>query len=39
MLDGNETVYSSDIFSKLRYEDVKKAHMKHCTCYRKRFPE
>ena len=27
MLDGNETVYSSDIFSKLRYEDVKKAHM------------
>lgn len=27
MLDSNETVYSSDIFSKLRYEDVKKAHM------------
>jgi len=27
MLDGNETVFSSDIFSKLRYEDVKKAHM------------
>jgi len=27
MLDNNETVYSSDIFSKLRYEDVKKAHM------------
>ena len=27
MLDSNETVFSSDIFSKLRYEDVKKAHM------------
>mgnify|MGYP006428369381 CR=1 FL=1 len=27
MLDNNETVYSSDIFSKLRYEDVKRAHM------------
>ena len=27
MLDSNETVYSSDIFSKLQYEDVKKAHM------------
>ena len=27
MLDKNETVYSSDIFSKLKYEDVKKAHM------------
>tara|TARA_B100000795_G_scaffold268630_1_gene256007 strand:+ start:4520 stop:5389 length:870 start_codon:yes stop_codon:yes gene_type:complete len=27
MLDNSETVYSSDVFSKLRYEDVKKAHM------------
>jgi len=27
MLDNNETIYTSDIFSKLRYEDVKKAHM------------
>tara|TARA_B100000674_G_scaffold486337_1_gene494706 strand:+ start:185 stop:1057 length:873 start_codon:yes stop_codon:yes gene_type:complete len=27
MLDNSETVYSSDIFSKLRYEDVKRAHM------------
>ena len=27
MLDTTETVYSSDIFSKLRYDDVRKAHM------------
>jgi hypothetical protein len=27
MLDTAETVYSSDIFSKLRYDDVRKAHM------------
>ena len=27
MIDSSETIYSSDIFSKLRYEDVKKAHM------------
>lgn len=27
MIDNTETVYSSDIFSKLPYEDVKKAHM------------
>ena len=27
MIDNNETVFSSDIFSKLQYEDVKKAHM------------
>jgi curved DNA-binding protein CbpA len=27
MLDNSETVYSSDVFSKLRYEDVKRAHM------------
>ena len=27
MLDNNETVYSSDIFSKLQYDDVKKVHM------------
>jgi len=27
MLDATETVYSSDIFSKLRYDDVRKAHM------------
>uniref|UniRef100_A0A6C0LZX3 J domain-containing protein n=1 Tax=viral metagenome TaxID=1070528 RepID=A0A6C0LZX3_9ZZZZ len=27
MLDNNETIYSSDIFSKLQYDDVKKVHM------------
>jgi hypothetical protein len=27
MLDNNETVYSSDIFSKLKYDDVRKVHM------------
>ena len=26
MLDNNETIYSSDIFSKLQYDDVKKVH-------------
>jgi len=27
MLDNNETVFSSDIFSKLKFDDVKKVHM------------